>query len=369
MLFRSKDPAMRPSAEELLASSFFRSGKRKGYLVGTVLRDLPPLVQRQERRRIPSVLAHATMASWDFAATEIGSVGGGGGGGGGVRGRLASPTTSVYSHHSSAGGHHPAGTNASNTGAAAAGPVASAVRKRSVVIVDGVFEIDDEGEGGKDGNGDRNDDGGRKEEGEEGAAAYARRIRTQRRSTASLSRSRTHSRSVSWAESADDSTDADAEASSVPARIEEGVASVGLNIDGSPPPSTPPRVQDLPSPPRPPDADPKITRTPHLSPASMVPLPISSSPSASASSESRTSMSTDRSDVELTLSSSPAAAGRLWRKFVRRGSHTDKKTTNGVGSERGGEREKEKERDSRDRVVSGESIRRRMSKLTGRIHA
>ena len=42
----ARDPAARPSAEELLNSSFFKGAKKKTYLVGTVLKDLPPLVQR-----------------------------------------------------------------------------------------------------------------------------------------------------------------------------------------------------------------------------------------------------------------------------------------------------------------------------------
>ncbi|THG98462.1 hypothetical protein EW026_g3725 [Hermanssonia centrifuga] len=66
----NKDPAQRPTAEQLLDSSFFKGAKKKGYLVGTVLKGLPPLVQRQERRQLPSLMTHTTMDSWDFALTE-----------------------------------------------------------------------------------------------------------------------------------------------------------------------------------------------------------------------------------------------------------------------------------------------------------
>jgi serine/threonine-protein kinase OSR1/STK39 len=76
-----KDPSRRPSAQALLNSSFFRSAKRKQFLVSTVLHGLPPLVHRQEKRRLPSTATHATMDSWDFGSP------------------LASPSASVHSAH------------------------------------------------------------------------------------------------------------------------------------------------------------------------------------------------------------------------------------------------------------------------------
>ncbi|KAF9648508.1 kinase-like protein [Thelephora ganbajun] len=64
-----KDPAKRPTATELLSSPFFRTAKRKSHLVGTVLKSLPPLTQRQERRKRASSTFHDTMDSWDFSNT------------------------------------------------------------------------------------------------------------------------------------------------------------------------------------------------------------------------------------------------------------------------------------------------------------
>jgi serine/threonine protein kinase len=64
----AKNPASRPSAGELLQSPFFRSAKKKSYLVSNILKDLPPLTTRQERRKLAS--AHPTrisIGSWDFA--------------------------------------------------------------------------------------------------------------------------------------------------------------------------------------------------------------------------------------------------------------------------------------------------------------
>lgn len=47
-----KDPSKRPTAAELLALPYFKSAKKKGYLVGVLgLEDLPPLDKRQERVR------------------------------------------------------------------------------------------------------------------------------------------------------------------------------------------------------------------------------------------------------------------------------------------------------------------------------
>ena len=65
-----KDPTKRPSAQDLLKTTFFKSAKKKGYLVGAILEGLPPLVQRQEKRRVPSLMSHHTMESWDFSVRE-----------------------------------------------------------------------------------------------------------------------------------------------------------------------------------------------------------------------------------------------------------------------------------------------------------
>ncbi|KAL5495676.1 hypothetical protein ACEPAI_1139 [Sanghuangporus weigelae] len=65
-----KDPARRPTAAELLETSFFKSAKRKQYLVNTILKDLPPLIHRQERRAKSTALTDPTrssMTSWDFS--------------------------------------------------------------------------------------------------------------------------------------------------------------------------------------------------------------------------------------------------------------------------------------------------------------
>ncbi|PWN89124.1 kinase-like protein, partial [Acaromyces ingoldii] len=50
-----KDPTKRPSAEKLLQHGFFRQAKNKKHLVSTVLAGLPPLAERQERRRAMSI--------------------------------------------------------------------------------------------------------------------------------------------------------------------------------------------------------------------------------------------------------------------------------------------------------------------------
>ncbi|KAJ7462747.1 kinase-like domain-containing protein, partial [Mycena galericulata] len=64
-----KDPSKRPTAEELLQSPFFKASKKKSYLVGAILKDLPPLTHRQERRVAHGAPAHRTVDSWDFTTT------------------------------------------------------------------------------------------------------------------------------------------------------------------------------------------------------------------------------------------------------------------------------------------------------------
>lgn len=86
-----KDPEKRSTAAELLTFPFFRNAKKKSYLVGTVLSEdllsplktrsrlpitdqsypeaLPPLAERQERRKRDSSSFHNTLDSWDFSST------------------------------------------------------------------------------------------------------------------------------------------------------------------------------------------------------------------------------------------------------------------------------------------------------------
>ncbi|ETW87579.1 hypothetical protein HETIRDRAFT_246195, partial [Heterobasidion irregulare TC 32-1] len=69
-----KDPANRPTAEQLLQTPFFRNSKKKSYLVGTLLVGLPPIAQRLERLRQPSLLPHGTVDAWDFPASAAPTV-------------------------------------------------------------------------------------------------------------------------------------------------------------------------------------------------------------------------------------------------------------------------------------------------------
>lgn len=86
-----KNPERRATAAELLSSPFFRNAKKKSYLVGTVLSErlpspskrrsrlqitdqsyleaLPPLTQRQERRKRASSSFANSLDSWDFSST------------------------------------------------------------------------------------------------------------------------------------------------------------------------------------------------------------------------------------------------------------------------------------------------------------
>lgn len=66
-----KDPSKRPTAAQLLLTPFFKSSKKRSYLVSTILDGLPPLTMRQERRRHHlSMITHGTIESWDFNSTE-----------------------------------------------------------------------------------------------------------------------------------------------------------------------------------------------------------------------------------------------------------------------------------------------------------
>lgn len=63
-----KDPSKRPSAEKLLGHAFFKQAKSKKFLETTVLAGLPPLAERQERRRNQSIISMRNQQSWDFGS-------------------------------------------------------------------------------------------------------------------------------------------------------------------------------------------------------------------------------------------------------------------------------------------------------------
>ncbi|KAK2462029.1 hypothetical protein APHAL10511_006492 [Amanita phalloides] len=66
----AKDPSKRPTAEELLQMPFFKGAKKMSYLVGAILKDLPPLTKRLERCAINhNTVIHRTIDSWDFTST------------------------------------------------------------------------------------------------------------------------------------------------------------------------------------------------------------------------------------------------------------------------------------------------------------
>ena len=178
----NKDPSARPTAEELLQSSFFKGAKKKGYLVNNILKDLPPLSQRQERRRQPSVMTHMTIESWDFNL---------------------SPTTSVYSHHP--------------------------LHRRELSSEDTVESRDGIAE-----HGSRSRLPSDNREHEEGAAAYAQRMRMRHHTTQHAPRPHlgrgTSTRSITWA------NDAKHEQGSADHRSEPG-SSDSLPENGSADPS------------------------------------------------------------------------------------------------------------------------------------
>ncbi|TNY20924.1 kinase-like domain-containing protein [Rhodotorula diobovata] len=65
-----KDPLKRPTADKLLQHPFFRGAKKKSFLVSALLEDLPPLQDRQHRRRKGSLAAIDTVGSlWNFQST------------------------------------------------------------------------------------------------------------------------------------------------------------------------------------------------------------------------------------------------------------------------------------------------------------
>ncbi|KAJ3919032.1 kinase-like domain-containing protein, partial [Lentinula edodes] len=61
-----KDPSKRPTAQQLLQTPFFRGTKKQSYLINAILKDLPPLTKRQERRVLPNNQIYRTVDSWDF---------------------------------------------------------------------------------------------------------------------------------------------------------------------------------------------------------------------------------------------------------------------------------------------------------------
>lgn len=61
-----KCPEKRPAADKLLAHAFFKQAKSPKYLISAVLGGLPPLADRQERRRLASIHSTQHYLSWDF---------------------------------------------------------------------------------------------------------------------------------------------------------------------------------------------------------------------------------------------------------------------------------------------------------------
>ncbi|CDU22046.1 related to KIC1-ser/thr protein kinase that interacts with Cdc31p [Sporisorium scitamineum] len=61
-----KNPEKRPTAEKLLSHGFFKQAKAPKYLISAVLSGLPPLTDRQERRRLASIHSTQHYLSWDF---------------------------------------------------------------------------------------------------------------------------------------------------------------------------------------------------------------------------------------------------------------------------------------------------------------
>ncbi|KAG5648223.1 hypothetical protein DXG03_006180 [Asterophora parasitica] len=68
---RADGYTLRPTAQDLLQTPFFKAAKKKSYLVGAILKNLPPLTQRQERRITMNSLTMHSLDSWDFASTTL----------------------------------------------------------------------------------------------------------------------------------------------------------------------------------------------------------------------------------------------------------------------------------------------------------
>lgn len=291
----AKDPSKRPSAHELLASSFFRTAKKKGYLVGTVLKGLPPLTTRQERKRVPSVMTHATMESWDFSLREDA--------GSARHVSVASPTTSVHSLHS------------------------HARRPRSTLPSDGVFEIEDDDSGDSVPGRERR----RSSEGGgtgvtpltgEDAATYARRIRDRQRQRSSSTSSRTHAKNFPWTESIEEDSHSDSDSGNMsrsgsPDKYQTLRHGLGIRI-------SPPLVVEQPPPPG--ATRTRTTAAPrtHTPPAAPSMLESSSATSRSSSTdppEPATPPHAASSSLPSagSLSLSGSTGGGFWRKLISGG--------------------------------------------------
>lgn len=61
-----KNPEKRPTADKLLSHGFFKQAKGQKHLISAVLAGLPPLADRQERRRLASINTTHHYLSWDF---------------------------------------------------------------------------------------------------------------------------------------------------------------------------------------------------------------------------------------------------------------------------------------------------------------
>ncbi|KAL9939501.1 hypothetical protein V8E36_001318 [Tilletia maclaganii] len=68
-----KEPAKRPTAEKLLQHALFKQARGPKFLVNAILSGLPPLSDRQERRRRLSISSMRTTQSWDFGSVGAGS--------------------------------------------------------------------------------------------------------------------------------------------------------------------------------------------------------------------------------------------------------------------------------------------------------
>ncbi|OCF45662.1 STE/STE20/FRAY protein kinase [Kwoniella heveanensis CBS 569] len=66
----NKEGTARPTAVQVLDHSWLKGVKKKSYLAQSLLDDVPPLAQRQELRRVPTMSSFVSHASsWDFSTT------------------------------------------------------------------------------------------------------------------------------------------------------------------------------------------------------------------------------------------------------------------------------------------------------------
>ena len=271
-----KDPAKRPTAADLLQTGFFKNAKKPSYLCNTILKGLPPLTQRQERRKQPSIHTHMTMDSgWDFSTSLP-----------------ASPTTSVYSHHR---------------------------RPKSQLPPESVFEIEDVGGDpppGDGGGGVVADGGGDHAaiDGHSSAEAYAVRIRARHRSSVgrslhSHSRSGSHQSLHSHIHSRRESHDVDS--IQEVAVLDEGSSDTDRDQEPDPegiPVATPPHGHGDPAEP----AKLVVPAAPQLSTSPAASM--HSSASATSSSSSPLGPSTPPSS--FVQPGAKSQRGKLWRKLA-----------------------------------------------------